>query len=321
MPKKFLLSIFAVFVVSACGGDTVGPKQYTPPEQKKEPDPLTISAPVVHPLTATCEEEIAVRGSVSLKAGMAVDIIVRGGASTSGATAAVDPTTGSFCVPVRLVKGQLNQLQVYAKTPGALSTATEISVEQTGVDCETGNRPTEPTPTKPKNVLAGMLGEASLLGSGGTANAASFTDGDATTWASLKGPASGYSNDPAWVKYKLPKASILSSVRIVWGTDDYYGVEYKILVNNSENAGDPNPGQDGWQEIKDVTDGKGGVDEWSFANKTIQARQIAFYMIDDSAKYWVPQGDWYRIAELEVYLRQESNVVASQPQSVCAAGL
>src|SRR5436309_3466065 len=94
--------------------------------------------------------------------------------------------------------------------------------------------------------------------SGGCCPAKNAVDGSSSTrWASAAG------KDPSWIFVDLQQVAAISHVRLTWDTS--CAVNYRIEVSNDHSH---------WTTIKDVTNGNGGVDDFTGLSASGQYVQV-----------------------------------------------
>ena len=279
-----------------------GPDPVTPnPTQPTNPDPTPskLQKPVVDAVANTvCTDSVPIAGAAAPGA----SVFVVGGLATSGLATDAHPSSGRFCLDVTLKPGQENLLELRAQDP-VLGLSEAVMVRVTHDKCGAGDDlPKDPAPTvSAKNVALGAKGSSSPSPSKG--NESFLTDGDPKTVAEFSGGYLGFAFD-GWTTIKLDKLVEVEKIVVRWrdtkgGSSEYFGKEYKVLVSSMSDPGDPNLDNGKWIEIKNISDGDGGMDKFDLKSSKPLAQHVAIWMKQDGSSWtWK---ETFAVSEIEVW--------------------
>lgn len=324
MRYRVLIFMLLISSVSACLDDpkATNPKYDQGPvndSQVVPPDMPLLDRSVIP--SETCNDEVGIVGTAT----PGITIIISGGASSGGNIGQAHPSTGKFCIPVKLNTDQLNTLTVIAHDPvKGESKAATVSILQRSCAIDAG-LPIDSGSTS-ENIVLGKTAKTypGITIISGTVD--NVTDGDPNTKVHIQRDFSFSDNDP-WIIFSFDTVKEISKIVVRWGArqgddEEYYGQEYAILYSNlAEPQDDPSLTSAEWQQLivydKDVNPGDGDIDELSF-NGTSKPRptlrHIAIYLQSDGE--WLSYNENFYLNEVEVWDFQSSTTVP-QPTNVC----
>ncbi len=305
-----IVSLIASLGLIACGieSEPLPPPPQNPTSTNPTPTPTdptpsdTVDPPVLDGTlqTTTCSEVFALTGTA--KAGTTV--FVTGGASSSGISTDVHPTTGVFCLPIALKLGA-NALEVRVQDL-TIGLSEPVTFTVTRQDCQGGGDDTGSPPPQqpdPRNVALGL--QATAMATPNKGNVGFLTDGKTNTTASFSGgdwycPWCDYAG---WVALKLDKLYKLSTITIRWRDSKtsaklFYGAQYTVLVSSMSDPGDPSVDNGLWTEVGTVTDGDGGLDSFNLTSTQPLAQHVALWLKKDGSWNW---NETFVLAEIEVW--------------------
>ena len=268
----------------------------------------------------TCQDKVAIVGTAAKGA----SVFAVGGASTSGVATDAHPSTGHFCLPVDLKKGQSNTIEVRAQDPEkGLSEPAVLTVVHSGCTQRDDVKPPT-TPTRESmNVAIGAQGKAKDTAKQG--NETFLTDDKPSTVA-IYGGGWAWADYDGWVKIKLDKPTPINKVVVKWrdrkGSGGSYGKVYSLWFGIGD-TGDPSKTNGKWfqpTERCNVTDGDGGDDVFEFKTNKPTADSIALFLNHDGAD-WTWE-ETFAIAEIYVYDEPPKPTASPTPvnaQDVCSA--
>ncbi len=249
-----------------------------------------------------------------------------GGAATSGVATDAHPTTGAFCLPLTLVPGKANAIEVRVQDPvlGTSEAATLTVVQKSCTPEESlGTGGVVEEPAKSKNVAIGATGKSK--DSPETGNLGFLTDGKSSTVAAWKGGSvwCNWCDYDGWVTIKLDRLYEVEKIVVRWrdskGNGTSFGKEYKVLVSPMSDPGDPNLKNGYWEEVGSTSSGDGGVDTYNLASKKPVVQHVALWLQQDDypwTKEFVGKEE-FAIAELEVWDAPKKSGPPPAPASVC----
>ena len=313
-------AVLALVVFSACGGvgepddpvrgDPVGntgnqsgngTDVTTDPNANPDPPQLNADSP---PPT-TCKERI---GLVGMAPPNTTVIASSGGQASVGAN-------GRFCLPVTLIRGQDNQIQIrVVDQEQRLSETVTRTVQQTGEPCPQLTDTTASTSTLPPQEENVAHNQSVVVSPNAQVEGSqlALVDGNLSTQATVE---SGWTtiNAPIWVAVNLRQSYPLQRIMVHFGggsgwLEENYAQRYRVLVSQQgDNAGEPNlSGAGGWHEIFQVPNGRGGVDEITLGEQNPKAAQhVALWLEADNSR--INPWESYAIAELEVFAMPQQN--------------
>lgn len=328
------LSLTAASLLLGCGlsvEEEVLPQ--TPPgdtdqgKADQAPAARGLERPVLDSVPAqTCAKEIGIRG----RAAPGVSVFAFGGAAVSGVSTDTDPGTGNFCLPVPLLAGKTNIIEVSAQDPelGVSEAATVTVVQKACSDGENEFPAGSTDTTKPvsKNVAFGAPAASKDKPKEG--NGGFLTDEKASTWALYKQNLAWYNpinwtDYNGWVTIKLDKVYEIQKIVVRWrdksGSGDSYGKKYKVLVSAMSDPGDPNLDNGYWEKVADVSNGDGGVDTYDLAAKKPLTRHVALWLQQDGQDWtseWRGEEE-FAIAEIEAWDAPKSSGPPPVAPGVC----
>jgi hypothetical protein len=270
--------------------------------------------PILDPVPSTlCGPTAPIRGTAKPGA----TVFAMGGLETSGVTKDTNPSTGRFCMDVRLKMGASNVIEVRVHDPVlGDSDPAVITVQQS--DCKDPDPDPTPTP-KPTNVALGLKGHASKTADEG--NEGFLTDGNATTAVTYSGyrtPFTCCAN--IWVTMKLAKLTEVSKIVVKWldGTSNYAD-DYKVLVSAVSDPGDPNLDNGYWTIVKSYDgSGAGGTETVDLSSTKPPAQHVALWL-NHQQGFW-HMAETFTIAELEVWDSPKSTGPnPTTPTNTCAS--
>jgi hypothetical protein len=300
MSRHLIIALsFASLIAPGCGAPDEDVPGQQPQSQKSDAGVSTRSdgmgmkkpnPPILDQIPETvCGATAPIRGTAT----PGVAVYAMGGLETSGVTKDTNPSTGRFCMNVRLKAGQSNIIEVRVHDPVlGDSDATTVTVKQSA--CHDDGTPTPTTP-KPTNVATGIKGRASQAADQG--NEGFLTDGNASTFARY---AAGWAWTDAdiWVTIKLTKLTEISKIVVKWGATNW-GSKYKVLVSAIGDPGDPNLKNGYWTEVKNFDAGAGGTDTIDLTSSKPVAQHVALWLLQDGGSWtW---SETFDLAELEVW--------------------
>ncbi len=319
----------ATLALAAClddGGTGFDPRKTIPPDSGA-PD-AGLPAPILDRgsiPTTTCGDKVGIVG----RATPGVSIIVQGGSSASGVIGDALAGSGSFCVPVGLRKGQVNNLQVIAHDQNlGFSKPATIAIKQE--DCEGGGGEFKDAGVgdagadPPRNVALGAQGKSKETPTKG--NHGFLTDGKTSTWVRWEG-GSWYCNwcdYEGWVMLTLDELHEVQRIVIKWrdadGNGTEYGKEYKLLYTAVSDPPDPNLDDGYWTVAKTITEGNGGTDSYDLKSIGSPLMTYVALWLQQDAYPWTKEfiGDEaFAVAEIEVYNKPKSSGPPPPPPSIC----
>lgn len=312
-------------VLIGCGVETNAPQLPGPTTNKKaeqeDTTPGKIQPPVLDfgtiPKT-TCNTHVAISGTAKPSA----TVFALGGAATAGISEDAHPTTGSFCLPVTLKKGQANTFEVRAQDPKlGVSSPVKVTITQQLCDGKKDDTTSTPTKTKPKNVAQGAKVRSKDSPDSGSGNKA--VDGKKSTWVTYKGGGglTGWTDYNGWVVVQLDKVYRISKIIVRWkdwsGSGNSYGKSYSVLISHDSSPGDPDLKNGKWTEAKKFTDGDGGVDTIPLDSKLPIVQHVALWLRKDGGWSW---DETFSISEIEVWTAQDDSASAPPIKSNVCTG-
>ena len=260
-------------------------------------------------------------------------IFVIGGADSAGLATDTHPTSGQFCLDVKLTPGAVNKLEVRAQDAvRGTSDATIVEVEQSPCtpDSET------PKPEAPKSVNV-AVGQPVTTRDKPKKNQPGFaTDGDNSSYVEVGGSDGtfGWNDWKGWVMVDLGKLYELSKIVVRFkdrdGSGDKYATKYKVLVSSMSDPGNPDLDNGKWIEVGSTGDGDGGTDTWNLSQTQPIARYVALWLQQDGKPHWkenigIPfvgkkYDEIFDVSEIEVWDVPKKSVTDGPPDTnTCAA--
>jgi hypothetical protein len=266
-----------------------------------------LQKPIVdRPPASVCTESVPIQGTAAPGA----SVFAMGGLETSGVSTDAHPTTGRFCLDVRLKPGAENVIEVRAQDPElGLSEPDTVTVRQG--TCSTNDVPPTVEEPQPENVALGQKARASKTADSG--NEGFLTDGKTSTVVTYSG-GWGWTDAAVWVTVKLPKLTEVGKIVVKWGSD--YAAKYKVLVSAMTDPGDPDLKNGYWTEVKSFDAGDGGTDTVDLKDSKPPAQHVALWMNQDG-KGWT-WGETFALAELEVWdVPKKTTAAPTVPANTC----